>query len=132
MVVENTQCRIRVGSTGWRVVRARAAATTARPDSSEALAAYAEARALFEAQNEPASVAIAWHQIGMVHQAAGHYGEAEAAYRRSLEIRVRNNLRGEQAASLNQLGNLYNDHLNRPEEAVIFYRQAADLYVERV
>ena len=37
----------------------------------DALAAYVEARAFFEAQNEPASVAIAWHQMGMVHQDAG-------------------------------------------------------------
>ena len=28
------------------------------------------------------------------------------------------------------LGNLYDDKLNRPEEAVTFYRQAADIYVD--
>jgi tetratricopeptide (TPR) repeat protein len=47
----------------------------------EAVAGLEEARAIFEEQNEPATVATAWHQIGMVHQEAGHYEEAEAAYR---------------------------------------------------
>jgi hypothetical protein len=31
---------------------------------------------------------------------------------------------------LNQLGTLYNGNLNRPEEAITFYRQAADIFVE--
>ncbi|HMZ45060.1 MAG TPA: tetratricopeptide repeat protein, partial [Anaerolineales bacterium] len=35
-----------------------------------------------------------------------------------------------QASSLLQLGNLYDDELNRPEEAVVFYRQAVDIAVE--
>ena len=35
-----------------------------------------------------------------------------------------------QASTLVQLGNLYDDVLGRPEEAVAFYRQAADKYVE--
>jgi tetratricopeptide (TPR) repeat protein len=96
----------------------------------KALNAYAEARAIFEQQNEPASVATAWHQIGRVHQEAGQYDEAEAANRQSLEIFTQLNDRAKQASSLGQLGTLYDDHLNRPEEAVDFYRQAADIYVE--
>jgi hypothetical protein len=35
-----------------------------------------------------------------------------------------------QARTLLQLGNLYDDVLDRPEEAVAFYRQAADKYVD--
>jgi tetratricopeptide (TPR) repeat protein len=96
----------------------------------EALKAHTEARAIFEQQNEPASVATAWHQIGMVHQQAGQYDEAEAAYRQSLEIKTQINDRAEQASSLTQLGLLYDNHLNRPEEAVTFHRQAADIAVE--
>jgi tetratricopeptide (TPR) repeat protein len=96
----------------------------------EALAAHNEARTIFEQQNEPAMVANAWHQIGMVHQDAGHDDEAETAYRRALEIRTQMNNRAGQGASLLQLGNLYDDHLDRPKEAVIFYRQAADIYVD--
>ncbi|MCG8365369.1 MAG: tetratricopeptide repeat protein, partial [Pseudanabaenales cyanobacterium] len=96
----------------------------------EAVAGHEAARAIFEQQNEPASVATAWHQIGVVHKDAGHYDEAEAAYRQSLEIDTRINNRAGQASSLGQLGNLYNDHLNRPEEAMTFYRQAADICVE--
>lgn len=94
----------------------------------EAIAGYEAARSLFEQQNEPAIVATAWHQIGNVHQEAGHYDAAEAAYRQSLEIKTRRGDRAGQASSLGELGNLYK--LNRPEEAVTFYRQAADIHVE--
>lgn len=96
----------------------------------EALAAYAEARNFFEQQNEPASISALWHHIGWVHQDAGHYEEAETAYRRSLEIKTRISDRAGQAGSLVQLGTLYFDKLSRPEEAEAFYRQAIDIYVE--
>jgi tetratricopeptide (TPR) repeat protein len=96
----------------------------------EAVFVYKEALAIFEAQNESRSVAAAWHQIGNVHQQAGDYEESEAAYRRSLEIKTQNNDRAGQAESLTMLGNLYGAHSNRPEEAVTFYRQAADIFVE--
>lgn len=96
----------------------------------DALEGYQEARTIFEQQNEPRQVAASWHQIGMAHQDAGQYGEAETAYRRSLEIQTQINNRAGQALTLGQLGNLYDDQLNRPEEAVIFFRQAADIAVE--
>jgi tetratricopeptide (TPR) repeat protein len=96
----------------------------------KAIAEYKDALAIFETQSEPKSVATAWHQIGMAHQQAGDYEAAEAAYRRSLEIKTQNNDRAGQGSSLTQLGNLYADKLNRPEEAIIFYRQAADIAVE--
>jgi tetratricopeptide (TPR) repeat protein len=96
----------------------------------EALKAHAEVRAIFEQQNEPGMVATAWHQIGRVHQEAGQYNEAEVAYRQSLEIKTQINNRAGQADSLLALGSLYNNNLNRPEEAIIFYRQATDIYFE--
>ncbi len=96
----------------------------------EAVAGLEAARELFAAQNEPTTVAAVWHQIGWVQQDAGQYDAAEAAYRRSLEIETQLNNRAKQAGSLTMLGNLYVADLNRPEEAVIFYRQAADIYVE--
>ncbi|MEO0378388.1 MAG: tetratricopeptide repeat protein, partial [Cyanobacteria bacterium P01_A01_bin.17] len=95
----------------------------------DAIALYQEARTLFEQQNEPAMVAVAWHQTGTVHRRAGQYDQAEAAYRRSLEIQTQTNNPAGQAHSLNELGTLYDANLNRPEEAVTFYRQAADSYV---
>ena len=96
----------------------------------EALAGYEAVRDIFTQLNEPASIATAWHQIGMVHQKAGNYEEAETAYRQSLEIKTRQNNQAGQATSLGQLGNLYDNSLQRPEEAVTFYRQAADIYLE--
>ncbi|MBL8063606.1 MAG: tetratricopeptide repeat protein, partial [Anaerolineales bacterium] len=95
-----------------------------------ALAEYQGALAIFEKQDEPKSIATIWHQIGMVHQEAGDYESAEAAYRRSLEIKSQNDDRTGQANSLTALGVLYNDNLNRKEEAITFYRQAADIYVQ--
>ncbi|MFZ4664550.1 MAG: tetratricopeptide repeat protein, partial [Caldilineaceae bacterium] len=95
-----------------------------------ALAGHEAARDIFAAQNEPASVASIWHQIGMVHQDAGAYDAAETAYRRSLAIETQLNNRAGQATTLTMLGNLYDDNLQRPEEAVTFYRQAAAIFVE--
>ena len=96
----------------------------------EALAAYEEARERFTQLDEPGTVAVSWHQTGMVYQEAGQPEAAEDAYRKSLAIKVRlGNVAG-QASTLGQLGNLYDDVLGRPEQAVAFYRQAADKYVE--
>ncbi len=65
-----------------------------------------------------------------MYQEAEQPEAAEDSYRNSLAIRVRLGDVAGQAATLNQLGNLYDDVLNRPEEAVAFYRQAAGKYVE--
>lgn len=95
----------------------------------EALKAYQDARARFTRLGEPGSEATSWHQTGMVYQAAGQPEAAEDAYRKSLALKVQlGNVAG-QASTLLQLGNLYAGWLSRPEEAVAFYRQTADLYV---
>ncbi len=94
----------------------------------EALEIYSEARDAFETLGEPQMVATAWHQIGRVHEEAGERDAAEQAYRQSLMITVRENNRVGQAASLSQLGNLYGS-MSRLEEAVSFYKQAAELYL---
>jgi len=97
---------------------------------SEALKAHAEARERFTELDEPGMVAVSWHQTGIDSEGAGQPEAAEDAYRRSLAIKVRlGNVAG-QANTLGQLGNLYDDFLDRPEEAVTFHRQAADKYVE--
>jgi tetratricopeptide (TPR) repeat protein len=96
----------------------------------DALVAYTEARARFTQLNEPGSIAIIWHQTGMVHCGAGDPEAGEDAYRQSLAIKVQLRDVLGQARTLNELGNLYDDLLDRSEEAVTFYRQAADKYVE--
>jgi tetratricopeptide (TPR) repeat protein len=96
----------------------------------EALDAYEEARERFTRLDEPGSIAVSWHQTGMVYQDAEQPEAAEEAYRKSLALEVQlGNLAG-QAGTLVQLGNLYDDLLGRAEEAAAFYRQAADKYVE--
>ena len=96
----------------------------------EALAAHAEARERFTALDEPGSVAVSWHQTGRVYQEAGQPEAAEDAYRKSLAIKVRlGNVAG-QAITLEQLGMVYDEQLGRTEEAVSFFRQAIDKYIE--
>jgi tetratricopeptide (TPR) repeat protein len=96
----------------------------------EALEAFEEARVRFTRFDEPDSIAVSWHQTGAAYQQAGQPEAAEDAYRKSLAIRVRLRDVAGQADTLVQLGNLYDDVLDRPEQAVTFYRQAADKYVE--
>jgi len=93
----------------------------------EALHAYQQARDTFSRLNEPGSVATVWHQIGIVHEKAGQPEAAEEAYNQSLAIEVRLGNQTGQASTLLQLGNLYDDVLERPEEAVAFYRRAAEI-----
>jgi tetratricopeptide (TPR) repeat protein len=96
----------------------------------DALEAYEEACELFTRLEEPGSVATVWHQTGLVYENAGQFEAAEDAYRKSLVIEVRlGNVAG-QAATLGQLGNLYAGKLDRAEQAVAFYRQAMDKYIE--
>jgi tetratricopeptide (TPR) repeat protein len=61
-----------------------------------------------------------------VHQEAGEYEDAEAAYRRSLEIVTQINNRAGQASSLDQLGLLYSE-MNLSEDSVSLHREAADI-----
>jgi tetratricopeptide (TPR) repeat protein len=96
----------------------------------EAFAAFEEARERFTALDEPSTVAGIWHQTGMAYVAAGQADSAEDAYRKSLAIKVRLDDIAGQASTLGQLGNLYSNELGRMEEAVAFYRQAAEKYVE--
>jgi tetratricopeptide (TPR) repeat protein len=95
----------------------------------DALEAYEEARFRFTQLDEPGSVGVSWHQIGMTYQEAGQPDAAEDAYRKSLAIKVRLRDTAGQANTLVQLGNLYDDVLDRPEQAIAFFRQAADNYV---
>lgn len=95
----------------------------------EALSAYTEARERFELLNEPGAAAAIWHQFGWVYEEMNQSEAAEDAYRKALAISVQLNDVAGQASTLGQLGNLYDHVLNRTEEAVIFYRQAADKYV---
>jgi tetratricopeptide (TPR) repeat protein len=96
----------------------------------EALEAYQQARDTFTRFNEPGNVAIFWHQIGRVHEEAGQPEAAEEAYNQSLAINVRLGNQAGQAGTLGQLGILYAEVLQRPEEAVAFYRRAAEIYRE--
>ncbi len=96
----------------------------------EALEVYAEAIKRFTQLDEPASIATIWRQIGSVYKDVGQPEAAEDAYRKSLVIYVRLNNAPGQANALAELGLLYDDVLNRPEEAVVFHRQAADKFAE--
>ena len=92
--------------------------------------AYADARARFTRLGELGTVGIYWHQTGIAYEHSGNPGAAEDAYREALAIKVRLDDVVGQASTLNQLGNLYQYVLSRPEESVALYRQAADLHVK--
>jgi tetratricopeptide (TPR) repeat protein len=95
----------------------------------EALEIYADARGLFASSGDLITVAVLWHNTGVVHKEQGHFDEAEHAYRKSLAIRVQQHDRGGEADSLGELGNLYKE-MERWEEAKTFYRQAADIRLQ--
>ncbi|MEW6211487.1 MAG: tetratricopeptide repeat protein [Acidobacteriota bacterium] len=95
----------------------------------KALQAHAEARDIFEKLGEPESVAYAWHHIGMVYRLTKRLEQAERAYQQSLAIRVQHKAIVGEADSLAELGNLYDD-MGRSEDAVKFFRQAADIYAK--
>jgi tetratricopeptide (TPR) repeat protein len=95
----------------------------------EALAKHTESRKIFEGLGEPGSVAVAWHQIGRTYNEAGQYADAEQAYQKSLKINVQTVNRSNEAATLVSLGNLY-DAMDRGENAVKFFQQAAEIYTE--
>jgi tetratricopeptide (TPR) repeat protein len=96
----------------------------------EAMEAFDEARNRFTRLNEPGSVAAAWHLTGWVYQDSGQPEAAEDAYRESLAINVRLADLAGQATTLVALGVLYVGVLGRTEQAVAFFRKAADKYVE--
>ena len=94
----------------------------------DALQGYSEVLHLFQQLDEPDAVATIWHQIGVTHRMAGDFAQAEQAYRQSLSIKSQQGNKADEAMSLSELGNLYNEW-NRPEQAVSFFRQAADIAV---
>ncbi|CAK0754311.1 Tetratricopeptide repeat protein [Gammaproteobacteria bacterium] len=93
----------------------------------EALSLYVEARESFMELRESPMVAVAWHQIGLIHQEIGDGEAAEAAYREVLAIWVRRGDLNGEALTLIELGDLYIS-LARREQAAACYRQAADRY----
>ncbi len=91
----------------------------------EALKLYHERREVAESLGE--STAPAWHQIGRVHEKAGHLEEAETAYLRSLSMHMQAGNKPHEASTRSQLGNLYDRMPGRREDAVAFYLQAAEI-----
>jgi tetratricopeptide (TPR) repeat protein len=96
-------------------------------DYPTALAAYKEAKEIFQQLNEPTMIATAWHQTGIVYKRMQDYEQAEQAYRQSLAIESRQGNQAGEAGSLAELANLY-DGWGKLEQALMFYRQAVDIY----
>ena len=94
----------------------------------EAISGYSEVCSFFEQQNELATLATVWHQIGLTYQKAGNHDASETAYCKALQLNTYCNNRIGAAKSLTELGKLYDTQL-RLEEAVTFYREAADIFV---
>jgi tetratricopeptide (TPR) repeat protein len=95
----------------------------------DAIRLYEEARDVFEKLGQPESVAIVWNQLGMAFGDVGNHQAAENALQRSLAIKVSIGNAAGQGTTLIELGNLYGG-MARPEDAVLYYRRAAELYTE--
>lgn len=93
----------------------------------DALKVSRETLQLFQQLNEPSSTAITFTQMGDIYQLIGDYQQAEQAFRQSLVIESQQGNRAGEARNLIGLGNLYSSW-KRPEQAVSFHREAANLY----
>lgn len=89
----------------------------------EALAALDAARRGFDRLGDARAVAAVCYQVGLVQLKAGRAVEAETAWREALERQTRLHDALGQALTLNQLGVLYDEHLDRAEEALGCFRQ---------
>lgn len=84
----------------------------------------------FAQLGDSANVSVTVYQLGTICQAENEAEAAEEAYWQSLAIDVRLGDVIGQGSTLNQLGALYGQVLNRPEEAAAFYRKALGKAVE--
>lgn len=93
----------------------------------EALARLQEALHLFQKLNEPASEAMTWHNLGMVHYAIQQLPKAEQCYRKSAKIKVAlGNMTGA-ASTWSSLGQV-NQAMDKPGPAENWYRKAIAQY----
>lgn len=95
----------------------------------DALKIFARVRDFFIATGEPSSVAISWHNTGIVYRQAKQYQQAERAYKNSLAISMSNKYLESQASTLNELGALYSER-KYLEYGLTFSKQAADIYTK--
>jgi tetratricopeptide (TPR) repeat protein len=96
----------------------------------DVLELYTEAKTIFEALGEWGTVATVWHQIGRLYRKTKQFELAEQTYRQSLAIQVQQKNKVGEADSLGELSNLYDD-MGRLEDAVIFCRQATEIYTKQ-
>lgn len=95
----------------------------------EAHAGWQQARRDFEALGEPAAVATAWHQIGMVLQEGRQWDQAQDAYTRSLQLKQQRGDKRGMCNSMTHLG-VVAGASGRLEEAVHWDRRAVELDLE--
>ncbi|MBI5570066.1 MAG: tetratricopeptide repeat protein [Desulfomonile tiedjei] len=72
------------------------------------------------------NMAVSYHQLGMVAQERNRFDEAEAWYRKALEIRERLGLERDAAGDYHQLGIVAQER-NRFDEAEQWYRKALEI-----
>lgn len=96
----------------------------------EALAAFATAQKTFSQLNEPAWTAHLYGESGKAYVELGRFEEAETAYHEALKIWALIGDKSGEARQLEPLASLYADHLQRPQEAIAFYKRAADTFAE--
>jgi tetratricopeptide (TPR) repeat protein len=87
-----------------------------------AMQKYQSVVKIFSQLQEPAAEALAWNQIGLIHEKFQRWGEADLAYREAARI---NEKRGDTSGTFNCYGQLANlsVKMNRLTEAEGWYRK---------
>ena len=78
-----------------------------RADTKRRFNAHNEARKIFEGLGDLNMVAVAYQQMGAVHEEIGQFEEAEQAYNQSLAITVQQKNPLDEARNLGRLGGFY-------------------------
>jgi tetratricopeptide (TPR) repeat protein len=95
-------------------------------DLTTAIDRYESALATFQQFQEPATEAVAWHQLGIAYQEGQNWAKADRAYRESARIQEQQGNIAGAASTYGQLA-ILNKLMQKPSEAEQWYRKALEI-----
>jgi Tfp pilus assembly protein PilF len=98
----------------------------------EAAERHKESLSLFRSIGEPAGESVGWHQLGLIHQKAKHWEQAEQAYRQAARLREEQGLLGGNNGAGSSWGPVASlcEATGRLAEAEQWYRKALAAFKE--